>query len=86
MTGPDIIEDEVEEVIRKIKAGKIRGEDLGAMKMMQRNLALEITSTANQIYNSEEISGDNYKSVFLFVPKRAGILENNNHRTTSVMS
>lgn len=34
MTGPDIIEDEVEEVIRKIKAGKIRGEDLGAMKMM----------------------------------------------------
>ena len=46
----------------------------------------KITSIANKIYASGQVSHDMCKSIFVIIPKIPGTLESNKHRTLSIMS
>ena len=87
--GPSIIKDEVENAIRKMKTGKLTGEDEIAVEML---VALEdygldiVTEIVNGIYESGEIGPQMYRSTFIPIPKNAGTLDCNKHRTISIMN
>src|SRR5215469_11626045 len=75
--------------MNKMKFGKAVGNDGIALEMLKAlgNFAVEkITNLANKIYESEELTSQMSKSVFIAIPKVQGTLECEKHRTISIMS
>src|SRR5215469_12186722 len=87
--GPPILNEEVEDAMNKMKFGKAVGNDGIALEMLKAlgNFAVEkITTLANKIYESGELTSHMSKSVFIAIPKVQGTLECEKHRTISIMS
>src|SRR5215469_18950980 len=88
--GPPILKEEVEDAMNKIKFGKSVGNDGIALEMSKAlgNFAVEkITTLANKIYESRELTNQMSKSVFIAIPKVQGTLEYEKHRIIiSIMS
>src|SRR5215469_14947789 len=87
--GPPILKEEVEDAMNKMKFGKAVGNDGIAIEMLKAlgNFAVEkITTLANKIYESVELTSHMSKSVFIAIPKAQGTLECEKHRTISIMS
>ena len=89
MDGPTILKSEVKAAISKIKRNKAKGPDGIVIEMIQAldDLGIEsVTNIANRIYDTGEIPDDLTKSVFIALPKKAGTIECELHRTISLMS
>src|SRR5215469_13381289 len=87
--GPPILKEEVEDAMNKMKFGKAVGNDGIALEMLKAlgNFAVEkITTLANKIYESGELTIHMSKLVFIAIPKVQGTLEFEKHRTISIMS
>src|SRR5215469_5720288 len=72
-----------------MKFGKAVGNDEIALEMLKalENFAVEkITTLANKIYESWELTSQMSKLVFIAIPKVQGTLECEIHRTLSIMS
>ena len=75
--------------MNKMKFGKAVGIDGIALEMLKAlgNFAVEkITTLANKIYESGELTSHMSKSVFIAIPKVQGTLECEKHRTINIMS
>src|SRR5215469_16251510 len=75
--GPPILK-EVEDAMNKVKFGKPVGNDGIALEMLKalENFVVEkITTLANKIYESGELTIQMNKSVFIAIPKVQGKLE-----------
>src|SRR5215469_15322304 len=86
--GPPILK-EVKDAMNKMKFGKAVGNDGIALEMLKAlgNFAVEkITTLANKIYESGELTSRMSKSVFIAISKVQGTLECEKHRTISIMS
>ena len=87
--GPTIMKDEVRAAIQNMKGGKATGPDNIAIEQIE---ALEefgiskITILLNEIYDTGHIPKDMLKSDFIALPKKAGAIECELHRTISIMS
>src|SRR5215469_11510433 len=82
--GPSILKEEVEDAMNKMKFGKAVGSDGIALEMLKAlgNFAVEkITTLANKIYETLELTSHISKSVFIAIPKVQGTLECEKHRT-----
>ena len=89
MGGPPILKDEIEKAMRGMKEGKAVGEDGVNIEMLKavKDFSIEkITKIANIIYEEGTITEEMCKSVFITIPKQAGTLECNKHRTISIIS
>src|SRR5215469_5102748 len=87
--GLPILKEEMEDAMNKIKFGKAVGNDGIALEMLKAlgNFAVEkITTLANKIYESRELTSHMSKSVFIAIPKVQGTFECKKHRTISIMS
>ena len=87
--GPPILKEEVEYAMNKMKFGKAVGTDGIALDMLKAlgNFAVDkITTLANKIYESEELTNQMSKSVFIAMPKVQWTLECKKHCTISIMS
>src|SRR5215469_2235239 len=87
--GSPILKEEVEDAMNKIKFGMALGNDGIALEMLKAlgNFAVEkITTLANKIYESGELTSQIIKSVFITMPKVQGTLKCKKHRTISIMS
>src|SRR5215469_3776404 len=87
--GPPILKEEVEDAMNKMKFGKAVGNDGIALEMLKalENFAVEkITTLANKIYESGELTYQMSKSVFIAIPKVQRTLECEKHSTISIMS
>ena len=89
MDGPEILIEEVEEAIRKLKNGKapgydgIRAEELKALDSKGIKM---ITTLCNELYKSGEIPKDLKHSQFITIPKKCNATDCADHRTISLMS
>lgn len=87
--GPPILEAEVRNALKHMKTGKAPGPD-NIMKEMISALdefgTKMITDLLNEIYITGYIPEDMCKSVFIALPKKAGTIECEQHRTISLMS
>ena len=89
MTGPEILEDEIVNVIKKFKKGKSPGNDETTIEMIlaSGNFGIrKILELANKIYNTGYIPKEMYRSIFITIPKKPGAVECSLHRTISLMS
>src|SRR5215469_11155304 len=87
--GKSILKEEVEDAMNKIKFGKTVDNAGIALEMLKapRNFAVEkITTLANKIYESGELTSQMSKSVFIAIPKVHVTLECEKHRKKSIMS
>src|SRR5215469_2475518 len=87
--GPPIMKEEMEDAMNKMKFGKVVGNDGIAFEMLKAlgNFAVEkITTLANKIYESLELTSQMSKSVFIAIPKVQGTLECEKQCTISIMS
>ena len=76
--GSPILKEEVEDAMNEMKFGKAVGNDGIALEILKvlGNFAVEkITSLANKIYESGELSSQMSKSVFIALTKVQGTLE-----------
>src|SRR5215469_16285813 len=83
------MKEKVEDAMNKMKFGKAVGNDGIALEMLKvlGNFAVEkITTLANKIYESGELTSQMNKSVFIAIPKVQGTLECEKHRKISFMS
>ena len=84
MKGPRILQDEVENVIKKLKKNKAcRPDDIMAemIQATEEFSAKEITDIANDMYDSGNIPAELVKSIFVALPKKPGAIECELHRT-----
>ena len=87
--GPQILKSEVEYAMKKITKGKALGPDSINIELLE---ALEefgvdqITKILNNIYETSQRPEDLSKSIFIALPKKAGAIECELHRTISLMS
>ena len=89
MTGPEILEEEIVNVIKNFKKGKSPGNDEVTIEMIlaSGNFGIrKIVELANKIYNTGYIPKEMYKSIFITIPKKPGAVECNLFRTISLMS
>ena len=87
--GPEILQSEVENAIKKLKSGKapgideIRGEELKALDSTGIQI---ITELCNEIYNNGYVPRDLRHSLYIKIPKKSKTTECTEHRTISLMS
>ena len=89
MTGPEILEDEIVNVIKKFKKGKSPGNDETTIEMIiaSGNFGIrKIVELANKVYDTGYIPKEMYRSIFIITPKKPGAVECSLHRTISLLS
>ena len=72
-----------------MKAGKAVGEDGVAVEMIKAvgDFSIDkITNLANKIYERGKLCDNMCKAIFITIPKKAGAIECNKHRTISIIS
>jgi len=87
--GPNILRSEVRTAIRMMKKNKAAGPDGVVTEMIH---ALEdygvdkLTEVINKIYEDGKFPEDLSRSIFITLPKKAGAVDCDQHRTISLMS
>uniref|UniRef100_A0A0B7BSF4 Reverse transcriptase domain-containing protein n=2 Tax=Arion vulgaris TaxID=1028688 RepID=A0A0B7BSF4_9EUPU len=87
--GPQILPSEVINAIRHTKKGKTPGPDNITTEEIEATGELGIgvlTKLFNDIYNTGYVPKDLRQSIFIALPKKAGTIECEEHRTISLMS
>ena len=82
--GPDILVEEVERALKKMKDGKAAGvDDISAecLKALGEESLKDLTKLCNKIYRTGNIPDDLLKSVFIALPKKLKATECSDHRT-----
>ena len=89
LSGPEILELEIEYAIKQLKVGKAAGLDNISCEML-RTLGQEgiglLCTLFNQIYSQGILPEEMCQSVFVLLPKKPEILLYEVHRTISLMS
>ena len=89
MNGPELLEEEIINVMKRMKKGKSPGHDGVTIEMLlaSGNFGLKkIVELANKIYNTGYIPKEMYRSIFIAIPKKPNAVECSLHRTISLMS
>ena len=87
--GPKILISEVRTAMSKMKNNKATGPDEIVAEMVSAldDFGLQkLTECLNEIYDTGEIPEELSKSIFIALPKKAGAIECELHRTISLMS
>ena len=85
----DITESEVITAMKKIKHGKVVGNDKIAYDMIEAVGTFgisKVTGLVNIIYHSGEVPKQMLQSIFIALPKKAGATECDNYRLISLMN
>ena len=88
-SGPEILTEEVESAIKKLRLGKAAGRDsicAELLKHMGETGLKELTFLCNLIYDTGYIPKELNQSIFITLPKKPGATDCSNFRTISIMS
>ena len=89
LNGPTILKSEIQNALWSMKKGKALGSDKISAETLKalNHFGLELLQLlANAIYNKDVFPNELYKSTFITIPKKSGVVECENFRTISIMS
>lgn len=89
LSGPEILQEEVQIAIAHLKEGKAAGPDniqTELLKLFDKRTVKLITQVFNNIYNTGKIPSEWLKSEFVAIPKKARAKKCEDYRTISLMS
>ena len=87
--GPEILKEEVEAALKRMKRKKAAGFDNIVVEMLTTAEKLgvdKVTELVNMMYDMGRLPEDLYKSIFIAIPKKPRATECEEHRTISLIS